>query len=109
MIKEKAEAVQMWKTGYKKEKPKSEKKKRKCMVCATEFISTWNGNRVCKLCKSNDLWKSGPNCAVQSLNLSDLGSQTPKNLPSSFNNKKLAPNEDEKYASWLAVRCMPNP
>ena len=81
-----------------KPKFKSEKKKRKCMTCATEFISTWNGNRVCKLCKSTDLWKSGPNCAVQSLNLSDLGSHTPKNLPSSFKNKKNEQRfHDEKY------------
>ena len=97
MLIEKSEAMQMWKTGYKKPKPQSEKKKRKCMTCAAEFVSTWNGNRVCKSCLNSSLWKSGPNCAVQSLNLSDLGSQTPKNLPSSFNNKKLAFDEDEKY------------
>ena len=88
MIKEKVEAMQMWKTGYKREKPKSEKRERKCMTCATEFISTWNGNRVCKSCLISSLWKSGPNYYIQGLNLSDSRFQTSGSLPSSFKNKK---------------------
>jgi hypothetical protein len=96
MIKEKVEAMQMWKTGYKREKPKSEKKKRKCMTCATEFISTWNGNRVCESCLISSLWKSGPNYYIQGLNLSDSRFKTPVNLPSSFKNKKKA-NEQHTH------------
>ena len=78
MLIEKSEAVQMWKTGYKKIKPQSEKKKRKCMTCAAEFISTWNGNRICKSCLNSSLWKSGPNCYTQSLTLLTVGNVTLK-------------------------------
>ena len=88
--------MKMWETGYKKVKLKSEKKKRKCMSCATEFISTWNGNRVCKICLRSSLWKSGPNSYIQGLNLSDARFQTPANLPSSFKNKKKA-NEQHSH------------
>ena len=84
---------------FMKPKFKSEKKKRKCMTCATEFISTWNGNRVCKSCLDSSLWKSGPNCHIQGLNLLDLGFPTPKNLPDSFKSKKKEHEQllDEKY------------
>ena len=79
---------------FMKPKFQSEKKKRKCMTCATEFISTWNGNRVCKSCLISSLWKSGPNYYIQGLNLSDSRFQTHKNLPSSFKNKK---KENEQH------------
>ena len=90
MLIEKSEAVQMWKTGYKKIKPQSEKKKRKCMTCATEFISTCSGNRICKSCLDSSLWKSGANCYIQTLGTVD--SREIKKQPSS-------PEEfhDEKY------------
>ena len=64
MIKEKAEAMQMWKTGYKKVKSKTEKKKRDCMMCYKPFISTWNGNRICPSCKQTDDWAYGNDYGV---------------------------------------------
>jgi hypothetical protein len=90
MLIEKSEAVQMWKTGYKKIKPQSEERKRKCMTCASEFISTWNGNRICKSCLNSSLWKSGPNCYIQTLGT--VESREIKKQPST-------PEEfsDEKY------------
>ena len=90
MLIEKSEAVQMWKTGYKKIKPQSEKKKRKCMTCASEFISTWNGNRICKSCLNSSLWKSGVNFCIQTLGT--VESKELKKQPST-------PEEfhDEKY------------
>ena len=90
MLIEKSEAMQMWKTGYKKIKPQSEERKRKCMTCAAEFISTWNGNRVCKSCLNSSLWKSGPNCYIQTLGT--VESRELKKQPST-------PEEfsDEKY------------
>ena len=90
MLIEKSEAMQMWKTGYKKPKPQSDKKKRKCMTCAAEFISTWNGNRICKSCLNSSLWKSGPNFYIQTLGT--VESREIKKQPSS-------PEEfhDEKY------------
>jgi len=90
MLIEKSEAMQMWKTGYKKIKPQSEERKRKCMTCASEFISTWNGNRVCKSCLNSSLWKSGPNCYIQTLGT--VESRELKKQPST-------PEEfsDEKY------------
>ena len=59
MLKEKAEYMQMWKTGYKKEKPKENKKTRNCMMCYKPFESTWNGNRICYDCKQTDDWYYG--------------------------------------------------
>ena len=59
MLKEKAEYTEMWKTGYKKEKPKVDKKERKCMMCYKPFESTWNGNRICSGCKETDDWHYG--------------------------------------------------
>ena len=90
MLIEKSEAMQMWKTGYKKPKPQSEKKKRKCMTCASEFISTWNGNRICKSCLNSSLWKSGVNFCIQTLGT--VESRELKKQPST-------PGEfhDEKY------------
>ena len=90
MLIEKSEAMQMWKTGYKKPKPQSDKKKRKCMTCATEFISTWNGNRICKSCLNSSLWKSGVNFCIQTLGT--VESKELKKQPST-------PEEfhDEKY------------
>ena len=90
MLIEKSEAMQMWKTGYKKIKPQSEERKRKCMTCASEFISTWNGNRVCKSCLNSSLWKSGLNCYIQTLGT--VESRELKKQPST-------PEEfsDEKY------------
>lgn len=72
---------------------------RVCMMCREDFKSSGVGNRICTPCRRTDLWKSGPNCYTQYLNLSDLGSKTPKNLPSSFKNKKKEQQQlhDEKY------------
>tara|TARA_Y100001951_G_C11151139_1_gene189267 strand:- start:50 stop:253 length:204 start_codon:yes stop_codon:yes gene_type:complete len=64
MLKEKAEAMQMWKTGYKKVKPKLDKKKRKCMMCEKDFMSEWIGNRICDPCKSTDYWKTGNDYSI---------------------------------------------
>ena len=90
MLIEKSEAMQMWKTGYKKIKPQSEERKRKCMTCASEFISTWNGNRICKSCLNSSLWKSGVNFCIQTLGT--VESRELKKQPST-------PEEfhDEKY------------
>ena len=54
MLKEKAEAMQMWKTGYKKPKPKVNKNERDCMMCYKPFISEGNHNRICYDCKQTD-------------------------------------------------------
>jgi hypothetical protein len=86
---EKDELPHYYKPGrFMKPKFQSEKRERKCMTCSKEFISTWNGNRVCKICLRSSLWKSEPNRYIQGLNLSDLGFQTSGSLPSSFKNKK---------------------
>lgn len=34
-------------------------KKRRCLMCHTEFESTWAGERVCRQCKSSSQWRSG--------------------------------------------------
>ena len=59
MLKEKAEAMQMWKTGYKKPKPKLDKKERDCMMCYQPFISEGIHNRICIPCKSTGYWQTG--------------------------------------------------
>ena len=64
MIKEKAEAMQMWKTGYKKVKSKKEKKKRDCMMCYKPFMSEGNHNRICWRCKNTDDWAYGNDYGV---------------------------------------------
>ena len=91
MLKEKNEIPHYYKPErFMKLKFQSEEKKRKCMTCATEFISTWNGNRICKSCLSSSLWKSGPNCCIQTLGT--VESRDMKKQPST-------PEEfhDEKY------------
>ena len=80
---------------FMKPKFKSDKKKRKCMTCAAEFISTWNGNRVCKSCLNSSLWKSGPNCSIQSIGT--VGSRELKKQPSTpeeFHDEKYLLDED---------------
>ena len=64
MLKEKAEAMQMWKTGYKKVKHKLDRKKRKCMMCEKYFMSEWIGNRICEPCKDTDYWKTGNDYSI---------------------------------------------
>ena len=59
MIKEKAEAQEMWKTGYKKPKPKLDKKERNCMMCNKPFMSEGIKNRICNGCKATDDWQYG--------------------------------------------------
>ena len=59
MIKEKAEYAEMWKTGYKKEKPKLDIKKRDCMMCYQPFQSEGIHNRICNLCKGTEEWEMG--------------------------------------------------
>ena len=91
MLKEKNEIPHYYKPErFMKLKFQSEKKKRKCMTCAAEFISTWNGNRICKSCLNSSLWKSGPNCYIQTLGT--VKSRDMKKQPST-------PEEfyDEKY------------
>ena len=91
MLIEKSEIPHYYKPErFMKLKFQSEKKKRKCMTCAAEFISTWNGNRICKSCLNSSLWKSGPNCYIQTLGT--VESREIKKQPSS-------PEEfhDEKY------------
>ena len=91
MLKEKFELPHYYKPErFMKPKFQSDKKKRKCMTCASEFISTWNGNRICKSCLNSSLWKSGPNCCIQTLGT--VESRELKKQPST-------PEEfhDEKY------------
>ena len=54
MLKEKADYTEMWKTGYKKPKPKVDKKERECMMCYKPFISEGKHNRICSACKETD-------------------------------------------------------
>ena len=46
-------------------RPKSDKvytpKKRKCLMCETEFTSSWPGERICSSCKSTHAWKDAGN------------------------------------------------
>jgi len=32
---------------------------RSCLICHTQFLSSWTGERVCKKCKSSSAWKQG--------------------------------------------------
>ena len=32
---------------------------RRCLLCFSEFVSTWSGNRVCARCRSTSIWKQG--------------------------------------------------
>ena len=47
----------------KNSKPKSdrtyEKKRRNCLMCSSEFVSSWPGERVCQSCKSTSAWREG--------------------------------------------------
>jgi hypothetical protein len=47
----------------KNSKPKSdhayEKKRRKCLMCTSDFVSAWPGERVCQSCKSTSAWREG--------------------------------------------------
>ena len=91
MLKEKFELPHYYKPErVMKPEFQSDKKKRKCMTCASEFISTWNGNRICKSCLNSSLWKSGPNFCIQTLGT--VESRELKKQPST-------PGEfhDEKY------------
>ncbi len=42
-------------------KPESDRvyvaKARKCLMCSSEFMSSWPGERVCKSCKETAAWK----------------------------------------------------
>ena len=42
-------------------KPESDRvyvpKARRCLMCSTEFMSSWPGERVCKSCKETAAWK----------------------------------------------------
>jgi len=43
------------KLGYQR---RTEKRKRECLTCGGDFDSEWNGNRVCKPCKTSSTWVS---------------------------------------------------
>ncbi len=32
---------------------------RRCLMCATDFLSEWSGNRICKRCRSSAAYRSG--------------------------------------------------
>jgi hypothetical protein len=32
---------------------------RSCLICHTQFLSSWTGERICKKCKSSSAWKQG--------------------------------------------------
>ena len=34
-------------------------KKRRCLMCRSDFVSHWPGERVCPKCKSSHAWKDG--------------------------------------------------
>jgi len=63
-ITEKVESMQMWKTGYTKEKQVEDRKTRECMMCYKPFESIWNGNRICSVCKATDDWQYGNDYSV---------------------------------------------
>jgi hypothetical protein len=35
-----------------------EQKFRKCLVCHSEFLSAWAGERICKRCKGTPAWRN---------------------------------------------------
>ncbi len=39
--------------------PANQEKMRLCLVCETDFISSWAGERVCKKCRSSSKWRQG--------------------------------------------------
>ncbi len=36
-----------------------QKKSRKCLMCAQQFVSTHYGERVCQTCKGTAAWREG--------------------------------------------------
>ena len=36
-----------------------EPKMRPCLVCKTQFLSEWSGERICRRCKSAKVWRGG--------------------------------------------------
>jgi hypothetical protein len=36
-----------------------ETKPRLCLMCSTEFLSEWAGERICRKCKSSTKWRNG--------------------------------------------------
>ncbi len=49
--------------GWQHKKPRSERhhesKRRNCLMCQGQFLSTWPGERVCGNCKSTTAWREG--------------------------------------------------
>ncbi len=39
--------------------PANQEKIRLCLVCETDFASSWAGERVCKKCRSSSKWRQG--------------------------------------------------
>jgi hypothetical protein len=39
--------------------PSKGERLRRCLICLTDFVSTWSGNRVCSRCRSTSIWKQG--------------------------------------------------
>jgi hypothetical protein len=37
----------------------SETKMRACLICKTQFLSDWAGERICRKCKSTSAWRGG--------------------------------------------------
>jgi hypothetical protein len=34
-------------------------RQRQCLMCASRFVSTWSGERICRACKAKSIWRSG--------------------------------------------------
>lgn len=34
-------------------------KQRRCLMCRTDFTSTWSGERICGKCRSKAAWREG--------------------------------------------------
>ena len=39
--------------------PLHKEKTRRCLVCDSNFLSAWSGERVCKKCRSSTAWRQG--------------------------------------------------
>jgi hypothetical protein len=35
------------------------RKERRCLMCASLFMSEWSGERVCRGCKGKAIWREG--------------------------------------------------
>jgi hypothetical protein len=35
------------------------RKERRCLMCATQFMSEWSGERICRKCKDRAVWRAG--------------------------------------------------